>query len=141
MNMRKRIIALILAVAASVLLVSCAAEKPTEVKLTIVETAWNSRTEPAYTETRRDTARLCIGDNTAVEWNSCDALITIKDITDDGVVVRFTANGVAPSNERGNFDFAADDDWTVTIKYGDVYYIGTQTLDAGTIWALVFEKL
>jgi len=113
-----------------------------EATLTIVEQGWDDwaamlpelELPLILPITLEDNAPVHKGDTFEGEADSLLWKMTIVDITDEGVEVRFETKGIVKPYTDGPYD------WTETIPFGEEYRIITDTFDAGTTWYFIFDQ-
>ena len=103
-------------------------------------TGWSEK-QPNPDEESREIQKGDVLELESESFSSCKVKATIEDIKEDAVVVHFHTESVVKSNADGSIDLNSNDyDWIDEIKYNEEYRLSSQTLDAGIIWKLVFNK-
>ena len=138
--MKKTVSAALIAVvtvAATVVLSSCQQSGATYVEIT--ERHWTGWSEGQPLPTM-ETRPITSGDKILLGSEAHGAKLTIVEINSDFVKVSFNTDSIVKQTEPGIIDLKSKKyRWTEKIKYDEEYSLVTQTLDAGTIWHLVFR--
>ena len=106
--------------------------------LVIREESWSDG-DPAKPTEAGQTVRS--GDVISLEWLRCTAEITVVRVDDESVTVSFSTRGVVKTNGDGTVNLRSKEyEWTEELRYGESCSLATQTMDAGYVWTICFEK-
>ena len=117
--------------------------KAENITLEIVEKVWSGgvdfgrEVEPVIEEKEVNTGdTIALGNDV---WGYAN--ITIRNITNDGVLVYFDTEGIVRENPDGTINLLSDEhNWTANIRFNEEYRIVTQTLSSGMNWTLTFKR-
>ena len=78
---------------------------------------------------------VTMGEGGTLSWR-----LTVMEVADGSVTVRFETQGVGTEDMETTIDPPPEKHaWTAAIPYGEVYVISTLTMGAGTTWTFEFQ--
>ena len=110
------------------------------INLQITEQEWTGWTREQPEPTTKD-REVKVGDTVYLEWYSCNATLTIKEINEDSIRVRFVSKNTV--NRIDYYEANSKNQknsWSDEIAYDAPYELYTNTMDGGMIWTLVFIR-